>query len=767
MDQTANKEKISRRVRVTVQGIVQGVGFRPFIYQLAHRYNLKGYVTNTSQGVDIDIEGETRAIDSFLKAVRAEGPPLASITGLEKREFPGVGYQDFTIHKSQASEGRTTLISPDVSICEQCLAELLDPGNRRYGYPFINCTHCGPRYTIIEDIPYDRPKTSMRSFPMCPECNAEYHDPLNRRFHAQPNACWVCGPQVTLCDANRNRVICKDPIVQTANLLRQGKIVAIKGLGGFHLVVDATVDQTILTLRQRKHREEKPLALMSPDIETIKTYARVSFSESKILLSPERPIVLLKKRSGQVISAEVAPRHKYFGVMLPYTPLHHLLLRQGFVALVMTSGNRSEEPIAIDNDEAFRRLGNIADYFLVHNRDIYMRCDDSVVRVGGRKTIPLRRARGYVPVPVMIKPRLPEILACGAELKNTICLTKGKNAFLSQHIGDLENLESLESFTEVVEHLKRILEIKPGLIAYDLHPEYLSTKYALAQNNTRKYAIQHHHAHIVSCMAENGLDQKVIGLAMDGTGYGTDGNIWGGEVLVAQWDSFERAGHLDYVALPGGAAAIKEPWRMAVSYLYQAYGEDFLNLDIPFIKNHNEKTLLLLTSAIEKKINSPLTSSCGRLFDAVSALLGLRDKVAYEGQAAVELEMSITSRKIMAYDHHILKKDNRWIISSRPIIEQIVVDIQKGIAKSLIANKFHHTLARIFTDVCLRLRSEQNLNRVVLSGGVFQNLTLLTRLTKSLHKHGFIVYIHHVVPPNDGGLSLGQAVAAYAMDKKV
>ncbi|MFZ5995541.1 MAG: carbamoyltransferase HypF [Thermodesulfobacteriota bacterium] len=766
MDQTADKEKVTRRVKATVHGIVQGVGFRPFIYQLAHRYNLKGYVTNTSHGVDIDVEGESPAIDSFLRAIRSESPPLANITALEKSEHPPAGYSDFSIHESQASEGRSTLISPDICVCDECLAELLDIKNRRYGYPFINCTNCGPRYTIIEDIPYDRPKTSMKSFPMCPECEAEYHDPLNRRFHAQPNACWTCGPRVTLYDANKNRVVCKDPVIQAANLLRQGKILAIKGLGGFHLVVDATIDEAVHTLRQRKHREEKPLALMSPDIETIGTYARVTSCESKVLASPQRPIVLLKKRARHNISAEVAPRHKYFGVMLPYTPLHYLLLKQGVTALVMTSGNLSEEPIAIGNDEAFRRLGHIADYFLMHDRDIYMRCDDSVVRVNRGNPYPIRRARGYVPVPIMLKENMFEILACGGELKNTICLTKGQNTFLSQHIGDLENLETLESFTEVIEHLKRILEISPKIIAYDLHPEYLSAKYALSQNDMTKYGIQHHHAHIVSCMAEHGLNEKVIGLAMDGTGYGTDGAIWGGEILIARRDSFERAGHLDYVPLPGGAAAIKEPWRMAVSYLYQTYGEDFLNLDIPFVKNHDAKVLSLLMAAMKKKINTPLTSSCGRLFDGVAALLCLRDKVAYEGQAAVELEMSITGRGATAYDYRIEKRDGKWVVDPRPIIEQIVTDIRKETKKGLIAHKFHHTLAGMFTDICIRLRSERGLTKVALSGGVFQNMTLLSTLTSLLRRNRFKVYTHRLVPTNDGGISLGQAVAACAMEKK-
>ena len=481
MDQGTSKKTLTRRVKAGVQGIVQGVGFRPFVYQLANRFSLNGYISNTSHGVDIEVEGKDGDIDSFFSSILKEAPPLARITALEKFEYPRIGYTGFSIRESKVLKERSTLIAPDISICKECLAELMDPADRRYGYPFINCTNCGPRYTIIEDIPYDRPKTSMKTFPMCRQCETEYHDPLDRRFHAQPNACWACGPRMNLYDEKRNPVLCDDPVAEAAELLHQGKILALKGLGGFHLAVDATLDEAIIRLRRRKRREEKPLAMMSLDIEAIRRYAHLSASEEAALTSPERPVVLLRKRRNNPVSREVAPFHKYFGVMLPYTPLHYLLLKKDFLALVMTSGNLSEEPIAIGNEEALRRLQGIADAWLVHNRDIRMRCDDSVTRVIAGKNSFIRRARGYVPVPVMLKEELPEILACGGELKNTVCLTKGKNAFLSQHIGDLENLETLESFTQIIDHLKRVLEIEPGIIAYDLHPDYLSTKYALAQ----------------------------------------------------------------------------------------------------------------------------------------------------------------------------------------------------------------------------------------------------------------------------------------------
>ena len=630
---------MNTRYRVTIQGIVQGVGFRPFVYQRALAHRLTGYVTNTSHGVELEIEGEAPALDDFLQGLRQAAPPLAHITDIQVQPLLRQGGSDFVIRKSQAQETRSALISPDTAVCPDCLRELRDPRDRRYRYPFINCTHCGPRYTIIRDIPYDREKTTMAAFTLCPDCAAEYADPLNRRFHAQPNACWTCGPRVSLHDPGGDRIEAPDPIAETARLLREGRIVAIKGLGGFHLAVEATDEAAVRNLRQRKHREEKPLALMSPNLEAARSYAWIEEDEEALLLSRERPIVLVKKREPTPIAAAVSLRNQYFGVMLPYTPLHYLLLDHGFLALVMTSGNLSEEPICIDNAEAFRRLSGIADYFLVHNRDIYLRSDDSIVQQVSGSVRQLRRSRGFVPVPIFLAEPVRSILACGAELKNTVCLTKDNRAFISQHVGDLENLETLNFFKLTIEHLKQILQIEPEIIAYDLHPDYLSTRYALEQQGVELIGVQHHFAHMVGCLAEHGLNERVIGLSLDGTGYGLDGAIWGGEVLSGDRGAFERRGHLDYLPLPGGAQAIREPWRMAVSYLYQAFGEDFWDQAPPWVETIGRSKIELVLRMIQKGINSPLTSSCGRLFDGVAALIGLRETVAYEGQAAVELEM--------------------------------------------------------------------------------------------------------------------------------
>ena len=625
--------------RVEVNGIVQGVGFRPFIYQLANRHKIKGEVANTSSGVSIHIEGIRQNIESFCRDLSEKSPPLAYITEVSFYDEPVNDYKDFTIVDSKGQAVMTTLISPDVSVCDDCISELFDPSDRRFQYPFINCTNCGPRYTIIDDIPYDRPKTSMKHFKMCPICQEEYDDPENRRFHAQPNACKDCGPHISLYDNTRKKVATPNPIEKAATLLKQGGIIAVKGLGGFHLAVDAENNKAVARLRKRKYREEKPLAIMSYDVEHIRRYAQVEPEEEKLLTSPQRPIVLLKKIEPNSISEAVAPRNRYFGAMLPYTPLHYILLSHNFTALVMTSGNLSDEPIAIDNEDAFDRLSNIADYFLIHNRDIYLRSDDSIVRKSAGFTRFIRRSRGYVPIPVFLNKKVPSILACGAELKNTICLTKGNHAFLSQHIGDLENLASYDFFQLTIRHMKRILDINPEIIAFDLHPDYLSTRYAEEQQDIQKIQVQHHHAHIVSAMAENMLDGPVIGLSFDGTGYGSDGTIWGGEILFAEIEKFSRAAHFAYVPMPGSAAAIKEPWRMAVSYLYDAFGEGFWDLDLPFLKKIDHNKLKIIVKMISKQLNSPHTSSLGRLFDGIAAIAGIRNHVFFEGQAAMELEM--------------------------------------------------------------------------------------------------------------------------------
>jgi hydrogenase maturation protein HypF len=750
-----------QRAKATINGIVQGVGFRPFIYHLAQKGGLGGYIANTGTGVDIEVEGEPRKIENFFREVQTRKPPLARITHIEMQYLPPLSYQDFVIRRSHVETYRSALITPDVSVCEDCLQEMNDPGDRRYRYPFINCTNCGPRYTIIEDIPYDREKTSMASFSMCEKCRKEYGEPADRRFHAQPIACWECGPTVRLHESSGKPVEGLDPISETCKLLRSGKIIAIKGLGGFHLAVDATDGKAVERLRERKNREEKPLALMSPSIEKIAQFAHMNTQEAQLLESPERPIVLLRKKERNAIASQVAPRNCCFGVMLPYTPLHSLILQEGFLALVLTSGNISEEPIAIDNEEAFRRLSGVADYFFVHNRDIYLRNDDSVVRVVGEKVRMIRRSRGYIPVPVSLNRDIRPTLACGPFLANTVCLGKERNAFLSQHVGDLENLETLEAFEKTVDHLKSILEIDPEVIAYDLHPDYLSTRYALNREGLTKVGVQHHHAHIASCMAEHGVSGPVIGLAMDGTGYGTDGTIWGGEILLADFHAFERLGHLQGVPLPGGEAAIREPWRMALAYLYQAFGKGLFDLPIEFVRRLDQGQATIIITMIEKDLNSPRTSSCGRLFDGVAALLGLRDRASYRGQAAVELEMEVGEGE--GYYSVEIPGEGELIISQNPIIRGIVSDLLRGEGRKTISRKFHNTLVGAFADACIRIRHHRMLNRVVLSGGVFQNGFLLGELEKILLDSEFEVYTHSLVPANDGGISLGQAMVANAV----
>jgi hydrogenase maturation protein HypF len=745
--------------RLQVNGIVQGVGFRPFVYQLAARYGLKGEVANTSAGVSIRIEGPAESLVAFEKDLAAKSPPLAHIVEIQSRPHPLQNYADFRITSSRGESVMATLISPDVAVCDDCLREMFDPADRRYHYPFINCTNCGPRYTIIDDIPYDRPKTSMRHFTMCPLCQAEYDDPLNRRFHAQPNACPACGPQISLWDSRRQPIRTADPIAAAAELIRQGKILAVKGLGGFHLAVDALNAQAVARLRQRKLREEKPFAVMSPDMAAIQRYALIEPAEESLLRSIQRPIVLLEKTPSHCLADEVAPRNRYVGAMLPYTPLHHLLLRCGFTALVMTSGNRSEEPIAIANDDAFERLADIADAFLIHDRDIYLRSDDSVVRQAAGAARFLRRSRGYVPVPVFLKQALPPILACGAELKNTVCLTKGGQAFVSQHIGDLENLATYEFFQKTIDHMQRILAVRPELIACDLHPDYLSTRWADEQADIPKVRVQHHHAHIVSCMAEHRIEGSVIGLSCDGTGYGPDGTVWGGEVLIADAAGFERAAHLSCVPMPGSAAAIREPWRMAVSYLDDAYGEGFGSLDLPVLRKAGVDQVNVILKMIAKRINSPLTSSLGRLFDGVAAIAGLRSRVSYEGQAAMELEMAARSDAVALYEYAV-DGDGPWRVPPAPIVRGVVADVRNECPVSMISVKFHNTVIALLADLCERVRRVHGLTRVVLSGGVFQNARLMTGLIPALEARGFEVFSHRLVPTNDGGIALGQAVIA-------
>jgi len=745
--------------QILVSGIVQGVGFRPFVYRLAERYALNGQVANTTSGVTIRVEGRPEKIAAFTRDLRDQAPPMARIVSIEANDQPIAGCSGFAIVHSQAADRRDTLIAPDAAVCADCLRELFDPADRRFGYPFINCTNCGPRYTIIEDIPYDRPKTAMRAFTMCAQCQAEYDDPADRRYHAQPNACAACGPTVMLYDHRRQPVPSADPIGTAAQLLRDGRIVAIKGLGGFHLAVDAFNDDAVARLRGRKHREEKPLAVMAPDVATVADFAHLSNEERELLRSVARPIVLLPKRLPERLAFSVAPRNHYYGVMLPYTPLHHLLMAQDLKAVVMTSGNLSEEPLAIDNEEAFARLADIADHFLVHDRPIYLRSDDSIVRrTGGRNRL-LRRSRGFVPVPLFLKREQPAVLACGAELKNTICLTKGAQAFLSQHIGDLENLAGENFFRQTIDHLQRILDIRPRAIACDLHPDYLSTRWGAAQNDLPLVRVQHHHAHVAACMAEHQLEGRLIGLAFDGTGLGPDGTLWGGEVLLADLSGYERAAHLSCVPLPGGAAAIKAPWRMGLAWLHRTYGDDMWALPLPFLRGLAPDRARTVVRMAAGGINAPLTSSLGRLFDAVAAIIGLRANAAFEGQAAMELEMIADGHPQSSYPF-------AWSdgpvhqVDAAPIIRAIVADICQGTPAFIISRRFHDTLIALWTELCVLLRDKTGLDRVALGGGCFQNVLLLEGLSAALRQERFAVYSPERVPANDGGIALGQAVIA-------
>jgi len=770
---------------ISVRGIVQGVGFRPFVYGLAVKHNLKGWVYNTSEDVKIEVEGEAEAVEQFELELETKAPPLAHIENVTIEHHPPLGYKNFEIRQSQAQEGKYQLISPDVATCQACLGELLNPEDRRYRYPFTNCTNCGPRFTIIEDMPYDRPQTTMRYFQMCPQCQAEYDNPLDRRFHAQPNACPKCGPQVELVNNQGNLITGSNPIAAASQLLKEGKIVAIKGLGGFLLACDATNDTAVKTLRQRKKRSSKPFAIMVTDIDEAKRHCHVSPEEENLLTSPQSPIVLIRWREDSPtsvgVSREVAPNLRFLGIMLPYTPLHHILLRDTGLPLVMTSGNLSEEPIARDNDEALRRLSWIADYFLIHNRDIYSRYDDSVALVERGTSQLVRRARSYAPYPIRLPFEAKQVLGCGAEEKNTFCLTKDNYAFLSQHIGDMENMETLEHFDSTISLYKRLFHIEPEIIAHDLHPDYLATKYAqeLGESGIKLVPVQHHHAHIASCLADNGLESPVIGVAFDGTGMGADGNIWGGEFLVADYCNFRRAGHLEYLPLPGGTAAIKRPYRTAIGYILTLLGENALNRDLPVMRKADDMEIEVIKRQIERRINSPLSSSMGRLFDAISALLGIRGEIDYEGQAAVELEMaalsSVIARHVPSeareldeaisgnnerYPYRIVEDEGIRIVRLKDLLSAVIEDFHHDISKERIAVRFHNTIAGMIDEMCQLIAGESGISQVALSGGVFQNRLLLRKTVSLLESSGFQVFTHKQVPCNDGGISLGQAVIA-------
>ncbi len=752
---------------VSVRGVVQGVGFRPFVYQLAAKHRLGGWVYNTSEDVKIRIEGLSAPAKQFLREITELAPPRAVVEQVSVSRAEPSGSSDFRIRDSVPESGKYQLVSPDIATCPDCQREIRSPGNRRYRYPFTNCTNCGPRFTIIEDIPYDRPLTTMHRFQMCPDCLAEYENPLDRRFHAQPNACPECGPDLELLDAGGQRQQTDDVIATAARLLKQGRIIAVKGLGGFLLACDATNTTSVKLLRRRKHRPAKPFAIMVESIEEAERVCRISQTERELLESPQSPIVLLHRKSKSAISPAVAPSLRYLGMMLPYTPLHHLLLAETGLPLVMTSGNLSEEPIAGENAEALRRLAGIPDYFLVHNRDIYSTYDDSVAIVERGKPQLLRRARGYAPYPIRLGFDAPSVLACGAQEKNTFCLTRDRYAFVSQHIGDMENEETLEHFTRTVELYKRLFRVKPEIVAHDMHPDYLSTRYALdsaASAGKKLVAVQHHHAHIVSAMVDSGIDSPVIGVAFDGTGYGTDGHIWGGEFLVADRRSFTRAAQLQYLPLAGGDLAVRKPYRTAVGYLLTLLGEGSLDLDLPFLAGLDRNELDVISQQLKRSLNAPLTSSCGRLFDAVSALIGIRSEVQYDAQAAIELEMIAQGSPAEKgeYPFSISVSHGTRVIGFELLFRSVISDLRANTSQAEIAARFHNTVARIISTVCRDISRETGLTQVALSGGVFQN-RLLTRKTVVLLRNDELkVITHRQVPCNDGGISLGQVAVAAA-----
>jgi hydrogenase maturation protein HypF len=823
---------VSQRIRtaVRVEGIVQGVGFRPFVYSLATSLGLGGLVGNDSDGVFAEVEGPPEAVEKFLLALERDAPPLARIERVTPAAMPPRGSTSFSIALSESGPERRTLVSADTATCTDCLAELTDPGDRRFGYPFINCTNCGPRFTIVRDVPYDRPLTTMASFVMCDRCAAEYHDPADRRFHAQPTCCPACGPRLSLLDRDGTE-LSGQPLTAAAGLLRQGMVLAVKGLGGYHLAVDASSEEAAAALRARKHREDKPFAVMVADVPEASRLCQVDEAAATLLASGRRPIVLLPLRPGAGVAPSVAPGNRQLGVMLPYTPLHHLLVQDAGHPIVLTSGNISDEPIVYRDGDAAERLSEIADAYLTHDRPIQVRTDDSVVRAFRGREAVIRRSRGYVPEPIRVHTRFGRpVLACGAELKNTFCLAKGNHAFISHHIGDLENAETLQSFTEGIEHFRRLFDITPEVIAHDLHPEYLSTKYALdladrgiagpaaqtpaagaaepagvagegwwpwdgdpapgdgagpagggvagatlesagagSAGEIRLVGVQHHHAHIASCLADNGEDGPVIGVAFDGTGFGTDGTIWGGEFLIADLAGFVRGAHLAPVPMPGGAAAIRQPWRMAAAYLHDAY-PDGVSLDV--VRRNQRHWSQVLTMA-RRGVNSPVTSSAGRLFDAVAAILGVRDEINYEGQAAVELEQLADPAERGAYRAAITTDGaagegaagGPLLIAGRDLVRAVADDLAAGTSTNVIAARFHNGVADLITQVCVLLRERHGLSDVALSGGVFQNLLLLHAAVGKLEQHGIRVLVHSRVPCNDGGISLGQAVIAAAVDR--
>ncbi len=742
------------RLRVVVRGAVQGVGFRPFVYRLATELQLEGWILNSAQGVFIEIEGLRDSLDRFLVRVEKEKPPRAVLQSCESSFLDPIGYSGFEIRESEESGDKTVLILPDIATCSDCVREIFNPNDRRFGYPFTNCTNCGPRFSIIEALPYDRANTSMKKFTMCIDCEREYHDPRDRRFHAQPNACPRCGPQLQLWDAKGEILASEEEALsQAVEAVRAGKILALKGLGGFQLILDARNEASVVQLRERKLREEKPFAVMVPSLAAARELCRISALEERLLLSPEAPIVLLEREKDAHLAPTIAPGNPNLGVMLPYTPLHHLLLHSLDIPVVATSGNLRDEPISIDEQDALERLHGIADVFLVHDRPIVRHMDDSIARIMAGRELVLRRARGYAPLPVQLKQPAPQVLALGAHLKNTVALSLGRNVFVSQHIGDLETGQAYAAFVRSAADLPRLYDAVPQLIACDIHPDYLSTKHA-AQFSVSTRAVQHHWAHIAACMAENDLTPPLLGVSWDGTGYGSDGTIWGGEFLSVDANGFTRIAHLRQFRLPGGEAAVREPRRTALGLLYDILGEQ-LWVEDDLLTAFERGELSLIRQMLEKKVNAPLTSSAGRLFDAVAGLIGLRSRASFEGQAAMELEFTIQSRVEDAYSF-ALREESPFVLDWQPTIMEIIDNLRDGEARAIISAKFHNTLAEMIVAVAQKISQQ----KVVLSGGCFQNRYLAERTIDRLSAEGFRPYWHQRIPPNDGGISLGQIFAA-------
>ncbi len=759
-DEGATHTKITR-LRILVRGAVQGVGFRPFVYRLASESGLKGWIRNSTVGVILEVEGSLRGVEAFLFQLEREKPPLAVIQGLETVFLDPAGYTSFDILPSTGGT-KQTLILPDIATCPECLQELFDPSNRRYLYPFTNCTHCGPRYSIIEDLPYDRGRTTMRIFEMCPDCREEYENPLDRRFHAQPNACPCCGPHLECWD-HMGKVLKTghEALLYGCQEIRQGKIVAVKGLGGFQLLVDARNEEAVTRLRTRKRREEKPLAVMVPGLQQARKLCVISEKEQRLLQSSEAPIVLLQRHEQEDgLAPSVAPGNPNLGLLLPYTPLHHILMHEIDFPVIATSGNLSDEPICIDEYEALKRLASIADVFLVHNRPICRHVDDSVARVILGREMVLRRARGYAPFPIHLPKAGPVVLATGAQLKNTIALAVEENVFISQHVGDLDTAESYRAFLSAAHDLQRMYETEAEIIACDLHPDYPSTHFAFKTGKAMNQ-VQHHFAHILACMAENEIEGPVLGVAWDGTGYGPDGTVWGGEFLVVENGNYRRVAHLRPFPLPGGDTAVRQPRRSALGMLYEMEGEKvFSCLQNLLPCSFDNREIQFLKSMLPRTVNSPRTTSAGRLFDAVASLCGLRQICSFEGQAAMELEFAVKEmddpESAFSFELNPGASGGPAVLDWEPMIRDILFDVQSQVPIGRIASRFHNALVAMIHSVAIQTGHR----KVVLSGGCFQNQVLTSRTVCRLRESGFLPYWHQRVPPNDGGIALGQVVAA-------